>query len=220
MVDNIEKEKKLNTFFNRKTINIDISFRCPLECPRCQRQTYFKDRGLKVHGYDLSLNEIEKLSNFFTRFAFCGQLSDPVHHPKFPEILKILHKKNVRCEIHNAASQKSIDYYIECFKANPNAEWVFALDGLPKDSHKYRINQNGEKMFQIICESKKYLKRAPIWQYIVFSYNENDIETAQELAKKNGITFLLLQSSRWLSDDDPYKPKNKELALDAKTETR
>ena len=43
-------------FFNRrnKGLNIDITHRCALECPRCQRQTQFRDRGQKVYGVDIS----------------------------------------------------------------------------------------------------------------------------------------------------------------------
>jgi hypothetical protein len=44
------------------------------------------------------------------------------------------------------------------------------------------------------------------WQYIVFSYNENDIEEAEKMAIDNGITFMMTESSRWLSKDDPLRP--------------
>ena len=40
------------SFFRRPRngINVDISFRCPLECMRCQRQTNFTFHGRKVYG--------------------------------------------------------------------------------------------------------------------------------------------------------------------------
>ena len=211
----LEITKDIQYFFNRRSLNIDIGFRCPLECPRCQRQRQWRNNDLKVPGRDLTLDEIDKISDFYNDFQFCGQLSDPVHHPKFPQILEMLRKKNVRCEIHNAASAKSKAYYIKCFKANPDAHWVFGIDGLPEESNMYRINQDGEKLFNIMIESKKYLKHKPIWQYIVFSYNENHIEQAKKLAKENDISFMTTQSSRWEGDNDPYRPKNKEVSLNA-----
>ena len=211
----LEITEDIQFFMNRRSLNIDIGFRCPLECPRCQRQRAWRNNDLKVPGRDLTLKEIDKISDFYNDFHFCGQLSDPVHHPKFLQILEMLRKKNVRCEIHNAASQKSKEYYIKCFKANPDAHWVFGIDGLPEESHMYRINQDGEKLFNIMIESKKYLKHKPIWQYIVFSYNENHIEQARKLAKENDISFMRVLSSRWEGDDDPYKPRNKEIALNA-----
>ena len=202
-------------FMNRRTLNIDIGFRCPLECPRCQRQRQWRNNGLKVPGRDLTFEEIDKISDFYNDFHFCGQLSDPVHHPKFPQILEMLYKKNVRCEIHNAASQKSKEYYIKCFKANPDAHWVFGIDGLPEESHKYRVNQDGQKLFEIMIESTKYLANTPTWQYIIFSYNEDHIEQARKLAKENGVRFMTLNSSRWINNDDPLKPKKKGLSFNA-----
>jgi len=203
-----------NYFLNRRIINIDITFRCPLECSKCQRQIKWRNYGKKVPGRDLTLSEIDKISNFYKSFVFCGQYSDPVHHPKFPQILKILYNKNVACEIHNAASQKSKEYFIKCFKANPSAQWIFGIDGLPEESHKYRINQDGKKLFDIMCESKKHLLKKPIWQYIVFRYNENHIEQAKKISKDIDVDLLLIQSSRW-DKYDPYKPKNEELRLNA-----
>lgn len=66
-----------------------------LECPRCQRQTAFRDKGKKVYGEDMSIEDIKKLAAHYNHFDFCGQLSDPVHHPKFIEILEHLNSVNV-----------------------------------------------------------------------------------------------------------------------------
>lgn len=211
----LEITKDIQFFMNRRSLNIDISFRCPLECPRCQRQRQWRNFGKKVPGRDLTLKEIDKISDYYNDFIFCGQLSDPVHHPKFPEILEMLYKKKTIVEIHNAASQKSKEYFIKCFKANPDAMWVFGIDGLPEESHKYRINQDGQKLFDIMIESKKHLEVTPTWQYIVFSYNEDHIEQAKKLAKENGVGFMLVKSSRWNDNDDPLRPKNKEVSLNA-----
>ena len=60
---------------------------------------------------------------------------------------------------------------------------------------------------------KKILKKRPIWQYIIFKYNEQHIEKAKAMASKHDLTFLLVQSSRWQGDEDYLKPK--EYALNA-----
>ena len=218
---NKQIQEDIQFFMNRRSLNIDIGFRCPLECPRCQRQRGWRNFGKKVPGRDLTLDEIDKISDYYKSINFCGQLSDPVHHPKFPEILNLLynkgdkrlHKNSIKVEIHTAASQKSKAFYIKCFKANPLADWVFGIDGLPEDSHKYRINQDGRKLFRMMLEAKKILKKRPIWQYIIFKYNEQHIEKAKAMASKHDLTFLLVQSSRWQGDEDYLKPK--EYALNA-----
>ena len=69
------------TMLRRTSVNLDITHRCPLECPRCQRFTSFTSKGLKVPGEDMSLKDFNKVVNHFQHINFCGQVSDPVHHP-------------------------------------------------------------------------------------------------------------------------------------------
>ena len=133
-------------------------------------------------------------------------MSDPVHHPKFIEFLKLLHENNSSVSVHHATAAKPRSWYPKAFKANPNARWWFGIDGLPNESHKYRINQDGEKLFDIMVEAKQYLRHLPVWQYIVFKYNENHIDEAHEMAKEAGVQFMVVNSSRWLGDNDEYKP--------------
>ena len=198
---------------SKKGINIDISNRCPLECMRCQRQTNFTLEGRKVYGRDATMDEIRKLSDYFSSFNFCGQLSDPVHHPKFIEILDYLYKKDIQVTVHNASSQKPMKWYIKAFQAHPRAKWIFAIDGLPEEINMYRINQDGEKLYIVILEAKKHLKQTPSWQFIVFSYNEHNLEKAKKMAVDEGLMFIVLHSSRWMGEDDPLRPKEKEYNL-------
>ncbi len=201
--------KDLIYFMNRRSLNIDLSHRCSLECPRCQRQRQWRDKGIRVPGRDLTLSEIDKLSNFYNDFVFCGQLSDPIHHPQFDRILEMLRKKKISCRVHNASSFKPMDFFIKCFKIYPRARWIFGIDGLPEESCLYRINQDGEKLFKVMLEAKKYLINPPTWQMIVFSYNEHNIDKCKKMAADNGVGFLLTESSRWNSDDAPLKPSRK-----------
>ena len=198
---------------SKKGINIDLSNRCPLECMRCQRQTNFTLEGRKVYGRDATMDEIRKLSDYFSSFNFCGQLSDPVHHPKFIEILDYLYKKDIQVTVHNASSQKPMKWYIKAFQAHPRAKWIFAIDGLPEESNMYRINQDGEKLYRVMLEAKKHLKQTPSWQFIVFSYNEHNLEKAKKMAVDEGLMFIVLHSSRWMGEDDPLRPKEKEYNL-------
>ena len=204
-------------FFTRDSgenpgVNVDLSARCGLECSRCQRQTYY-DNSKEIPGHDLTIEDFMKITDMFKTINFCGQLSDPVHNKYFIDILRLCKTKNVGGTIHNASSLKSKEWYIEAFKAHPDMRWIFGIDGLPKDSCMYRVNQDGEKLFDIMLESKKYLKTIPVWQYIIFSYNENDIDEAKQIAKDNGVKFNLNYSSKWFTEDDSLRPKNKDLSI-------
>ena len=52
-----------NKFFERDEVLIDLSHRCPLGCPRCQRQLNYANLGKSVVGHDLPLSSLEKLTD-------------------------------------------------------------------------------------------------------------------------------------------------------------
>ena len=188
----------IKTVLSRKSINIDITYRCTLECPKCLRR-FIPTNNLD----DLSLENFKKIIKHFDQIEFCGQISDPIFHPQFIEFLKLT--TNKRVFVHTAASHKSMDWYMDAFSANKNAIWEFGIDGLPQDSHKYRINQNGEYLFKVMKAGVE-LGNDIRWQYIIFKYNENDIPEAIELAQRHKIPIHINKSSRWSGADDPYKP--------------
>ena len=200
-------------FLQRTNVNIDITHRCPLECERCQRFTSFTAHGLKVPGKDISIENFQKVLNHFHHINFCGQVSDPVHHPKFIEILSMIYDQEKSCSVHHASAAKPVKWYPKAYDANPNACWWFGIDGLPKDSHKYRTNQDGEKLYEMLKIARKHLHQKPIWQFIVFAYNENDIDEAHQMAIDIDVDFMIVNSSRWLDDNDPFKPVNPKHSL-------
>jgi len=197
-------------FFKKDIINLDITHRCTLECPQCQR-SYLKSKGKTVPGYDMPMKHYLLILNYFKEIDFCGQSSDPIFHPNFIQFLKLAYEKNVKVNIHTAASQKSKEWYKEAFESNKNAKWIFGIDGLPNVSHIHRINQDGQKLFEMMMLAKDIVKTVQ-WQFIVFEYNEHQIENAKEIAKENNIEFKLMISSRF-AKDDPLKPTRKDLFI-------
>ena len=194
-------------FFFRGAINLDLSNKCTLACLACVRVSNFQGSNKLVPGHQMTDHEWSLYLEKFDKFTISGQSSDPILHPKLDKILSDIHKADKDCTVHVAASHKPEKHFIKCFKANPNAFWYFGIDGLPKDSHKYRINQDGEKIFKMMLESRKYLKYKPIWQYIVFNYNKYDLNKCRDIAKKNNIEFHVLESNR-IKEFTYSDPKN------------
>ena len=192
-------------------INLDITHRCTLQCQRCNR-AIFAARGIKVPGEDMTMENFKKVIDYFEEVYFCGQISDPIFHPQFIEFLKLL--KGRKTIIHTAASHKKEEWYKKAFEANTGAYWTFGIDGLPKDSHKYRKNQDGEYLFKMACMAAKIVDKVK-WQYIVFSYNENNIEEARQMAKDNNMIFEVQKSSRFW-EGDPLMPKNEKYYIKRK----
>ena len=174
-------------------INLDISNRCTNKCPGCAREKF-----KQVPGSDITLSEMEKITDYFQAITFCGQVSDPTLHPKFHELLQICLKKNRKVVVQTAVAVKNKMWWTRSFMLSmgKDVEWIFAIDGLPKDSNKYRVNQDGEKLFDIMKRCVSFGIKTT-WQYIVFNYNQNDVDYCKNIADKYGINFLKISSGRW-----------------------
>ena len=195
--------------FKHKGCNLDISNLCTLECPRCMR-VHWKDKK-QIPGSHMTIEQFTKIVNYFRYIHFCGQISDAIFNPHFIEFLSLCQEKNKKCSVHTAASHRPISWYKKAFNANKDTRWIFGVDGLPEESCMYRINQDGEKLFEVMkIGVEKGLQID--WQYIVFSYNEEHIDEAYQMAKDNGINFIINYSGRWYGEKDPYRPRNSELS--------
>jgi MoaA/NifB/PqqE/SkfB family radical SAM enzyme len=183
-------------FGSNKNLNIDIGVRCTLQCPECIR-TLYKVYNKPIPGKDMTIDQFDKISNFFINRSihFCGTWSDPIFNPDFISMLKMCKSKNIRAVVHTAASHKPEQWYIDAFLANTDAEWRFGIDGVPLQSHVYRVNQDGTKLFKLMLKAKR-LGLYVSWQYILFNYNQKSLDTAKKIAKKYKIKFYLIETNR------------------------
>ena len=91
---------------------------------------------------------------------------------------------------------------------NSKFQWIFGLDGLPHQSHIYRVGQDGDAVWEVMKRMAKHSNRI-CWQYIVFKYNEDNLEQAKQLAEENNIQFWQFISARWDDGYDPLRPSEK-----------
>lgn len=197
----LEIQKKLGSS------NIELTFKCPLQCPQCLREN-LRDANENKRNYikekidissDVSLIDFRKLCHFFNNcIALCGQFSDPVYHKNFFEILKIcsIEFSDKTFKIHTAAHQRNIDWYKTAFEyTGDNVTWIFGLDGLPDTSPLYRKNQNSQLIYDAMMLGKDMGKNI-IWQFIAFGFNQHQIDTARAICKERGIIFKLVLTDR------------------------
>ena len=181
--------------------NMDLSHRCILRCPQCLRQ---KVEGLPriKRSFDIGKPEFRKILNYYdNQITFCGQISDPIYHPDFLAFLEMMDGlgKGLRIATNgtNDKSGNMDDKWWEKAYSYGLGEncWYFGVDGLDKKSELYRIGSN----FEQVWETMKMGVQAGhpiVWQYIIFGYNEHEIEQAKEIAHKEGITLLLVKTNR------------------------
>lgn len=191
-----------------KGVTLDITPRCTLLCNKCGRQ----DGEFPLHRpkmQDMTMRQYEMMVDYFDDLRFCGSYGDAVLHRDFITMLEMAYERGKTVDIPNSASHKSKQWYTKAFKAHPTAKWVFGIDGLPKDSHKYRVNQDGEHLFEMMKMAHDMGINA-VWQYIIFKYNQKDIDTAREIADKLGIPLTILRSKRFTGPDDPLMPDSED----------
>jgi len=181
--------------------NMDLSHRCILRCPQCLRQ---KVEGLPriKRSFDIGKPEFRKILNYYeNQITFCGQISDPIYHPDFLAFLEMMNGlgKGLRVAT-NGTNDKSGNmdnkWWDKAYSYGHGENcWVFGVDGLDEKSELYRIGSN----FKQVWETMKIGVQAGhpiVWQYIIFGYNEHEIERAKEIAHKEGITLLLIKTNR------------------------
>ena len=181
-------------FLLTKGVNVELSNTCRLKCPGCGPRLFkenFKGTGI------IRFNQAKVIFDTFQSVTMCGNMSDPIYHPDFLETIEYFRTSDNDVRIHTNGSGKTKEWWKEIFSAsNNNIKWFFGVDGLPKDSHKYRINQNGEEVWEIMKMGSS-MGANITWQYIVFNYNENDIETCKDMAKTHNMNFIEVHSTRW-----------------------
>tara|TARA_B100000287_G_scaffold287145_1_gene270656 strand:- start:266 stop:910 length:645 start_codon:yes stop_codon:yes gene_type:complete len=198
-----------NIFTGRHKVNLDIGNKCTLECIACSRQTN-RFKGTPIPGKDMTISQWEKICKGFRFQSLCGQISDPIFNPNLQEFIKICKKYGNTMSIHTAATSKKHDWnwYLKTASIYPEGVvWKFGIDGLPDTSPLYRTNQDSEFLFDTMLKLRKLNMRV-CWQYIIFSFNEHQLEEAHKIAKKHSLNMQVKKSSRFFTD--VARPKQKE----------
>jgi MoaA/NifB/PqqE/SkfB family radical SAM enzyme len=155
---------------------------------------------------DIDIENMSKIIKKANSISFCGQISDPIYHPNFSDILTLCSTYNTKkFTVNTNGTRKSMDWWKKVF-IHKNIQWIFGLDGASQETANiYRINTNFEEVLSVMKLGAS-MGRSIIWQFIPFKHNEHEIEQVKQLASINGITLKLLLSNRWTNEHPVIKP--------------
>jgi MoaA/NifB/PqqE/SkfB family radical SAM enzyme len=201
--ENVMNSKDFSNFYSDyvnslNKFNLDITYKCPIECPLCSRQ----DTGGKAkikRSREMTLEEFNLVINKSNSISLCGQISDPIYHSKFQKIMEIISKhKSKLVSIHTNGTRKTSAWWKIMYElSHKNVSWVFGLDGADQETANiYRVNTRYDEVLEAMKLGASMGVNI-IWQFIVFKHNEHQIETAKQIALENGICFQILKSNRW-----------------------
>lgn len=188
--------------------NLDISHRCILKCPQCIRQKISSQDQIR-RSFDLEEKNFQKIIDYYKAITFCGQISDPIYHPNFLRFLEMAEGKQVR--IATNGTGKSLDWWKQAYSyGKGKTAWYFGVDGIDKKSELYRIGSNFENVWEMMKLGRD-LGHVIVWQYIIFGYNEHEVDRAIEIAKEENFALLFVNTNRGFSPDNPLLRKNVDL---------
>ena len=188
--------------------NIDSSHRCIFKCPQCIRQKSISQDQIR-RSFDLEEKNFKKILDYYELgLTFCGQISDPIYHPRFLNLLKLCDGKDRAVRIATVGSGKKDEWWEEAYSygVGENA-WYFGVDGIDEKSELYRIGSNFTDVWNRMKQGRD-LGHTIVWQYIIFGYNEHEVDEAIEIAKQEDFSLLLINTNRGFNPDSPLLRKN------------
>lgn len=181
--------------------HLEVTNMCTLECSGCARTRFIEQWPKHWKNHNLDYND---LTNFLdidiegVTFSLCGNYGDPIYHPDLYNIINILKSRGGIIEITTNGSYRKQHWWKKILSLlDSNDSITFSIDGIPENFTEYRKNADWKSIEVAIKECVKSDVKT-IWKYIVFSYNENNVEDARKLSDAYGIdNFVLSYSDRF-----------------------
>jgi len=194
-------------------IEMELSSLCNAKCSACMR-TMLDQFNKPYYKGNLQITEIQEWFDSLdlrqTKIKMCGVLGDPMINPDLQEILfYFLYEKNVRdIEMSTNGGTRTKEFWKDLGVLSKNSNKRFyihwAIDGATRND--YRENVNLERVWQNV-DAYHSTGGHSIWQYIIFDYNEHEVDLARQMAKEKGMRFGTRKS--WRNNSDFAKVKSK-----------
>ncbi len=192
-----------------RQLTTELTFRCNAKCPACHRIKPLRV-NLNDPKYTITLDNFQKL--FYPELlknlewlVFNGNFGDSVMNKQFREIISYVKQHDTKLLIHTNGGIHDHDYWTDVGNILDKLDIInFDLDGLEDTHSRYRINTDFNT---VISNAKSVINtnRASVhWKYIVFDYNQHQVEKAKQLAIDYGFsTFSTVTTNR-----DFHPPKD------------
>jgi MoaA/NifB/PqqE/SkfB family radical SAM enzyme len=187
-------------------LHIEPSSRCTLACPQCPRTISIDSITIE----DCGIESTVKLAKGKKHFFMCGNHGDPIYHPKFHELIYSIRETypDMSIGMHTNGAFRSVNWWKKTANILDHRDnIIFSIDGLPSNNHLYRVNSRWETVengIRTLVECNPDIKI--IWKWILFKYNQYDIDAGIELARTLGFHgFRVVKSIRY-EDEDSFTP--------------
>lgn len=183
---------------------------CTLKCPGCARTRFIDQwpQHWKNHSIDIDqLHQFLDIDLNDKTITLCGNYGDPIYHPEFHQLISGLKQRGAKLVVITNGSYKSANWWESTVSILDHSDHVvFSVDGTPENFTQYRINADWGTIHGAmeICAQARC---QTTWKYIPFAYNENHVESAENLSKEIGIDYFYVDPSDRFDDQTKhYQP--------------
>jgi hypothetical protein len=190
---------KLN---NIKVLHLEPTDACNAACPQCARETNANFNKNNLHH--LTVDQInsqisEEVIRGLDKMFMCGNYGDPAAGKHTLDIFRYFREINpsITLGMNSNGGLRSTSWWGELagILNQPRDYVVFSIDGLVDTNHIYRINVDFNK---VIVNAKSFIASggSAHWDMLVFSHNEHQVDSAEQLAKEVGFSWFRAKVSK------------------------
>jgi MoaA/NifB/PqqE/SkfB family radical SAM enzyme len=189
---------------------------CQLRCPLCPTGLQTQDREAGHAALHMFQHLLEQVGDyvFFIDFFNWGE---PLLNTRVEEFVQLASSRNIVSSISSNLSLPMTDERIRRIVTSGLNEIIVSLDGASSETYAtYRKRGKFELVYdnmQRIIQTKRQLGRTlPIvtWQFLVFRFNEHEIDKAKAMAAEMGVDRLIFRPPSLDVDRYPLRETEKE----------
>lgn len=187
------------TPFNLEIVQVELSSKCVLKCPRCPRT----ELALPYLNQEISTEDFvraftpEVLSQI-KYLLFCGHTGDPIYATNLLDVVEYVKSvSDTRIRIVTNGSYKKSDWWQQLGQLLDSDDGItFSIDGWDDQSNnQYRIDSNWTSIVSAIKILKNTSACYVNWSTIYFNFNQDHIERIIAAAKELGCDQMRLIKS-------------------------
>lgn len=185
-------------------VHFEPTQKCQAACPMCDRNKNGGEVNQYLKNADVTIEQFKQMfSPEFLKqlktFYHCGNHGDPILCQDLLEICKYIKECNPKIYtwITTNGGARKPEWWAEIAKCVNYVQ--FSVDGLWDTNHLYRqgvvwdrVEENMEAFIEAGGKAQ--------WTFLVFAYNEHQVEEAERYAKLMGVDkFIVKKSGRYLN---------------------
>jgi len=204
----------LSKYIMIKGIHIEPTNICVLKCSECQRTKFIKQWPQHWRNHSIDIDQLMAFLDLDLRglrVLLCGNLGDPIYHPRFLDLVIQIKQRGARINITTNGSYHDQDWWQSLCGALDAQDLVeFSVDGVPENFRIYRENADWNS---ILLGMQTCVQNGidTAWKYIPFEFNEHTIEQARTMSQQIGIATFHVSKSWRFNQQTARMPKQIDL---------